>query len=77
MVTDVAEVVTLPPGPPATVYPVIGLPPSLAGALHDTRASPLTPVAEATTFVGAPGTPMTLVVAVAVSLAGVGSGVSE
>jgi hypothetical protein len=57
-----------------TVYPVIGLPPLLAGAVHDTRTDPLTggTVAAAETPVGAPGT-----VAVTVLLPGVGSAASE
>jgi hypothetical protein len=43
-----------PPGEDVTVYPVIAVPPLLAGAVHDTVATPLPGVAD--TAVGAPGT---------------------
>jgi hypothetical protein len=78
-VTDVAvpAAVAVPPGLPVTVYAMIGLPPLLAGAVHDTRADPLPAVAEAVPMVGAPGTVVTLVVAGAVLLPGVRSSVAE
>lgn len=43
-----------PPGEDVTVYPVIAVPPLLAGAVHDTVATLLPGVAD--TAVGAPGT---------------------
>ncbi|WP_272923889.1 hypothetical protein, partial [Streptomyces sp. SID3343] len=43
-----------PPGVIATRYPVIGLPPSAVGAVHDTTASRTPP--RAVTAVGAAGT---------------------
>ena len=49
-----AATVTLPPaGDEVTVYEVIALPPSDTGAVHDTLAEALPPVA--LTSVGAPG----------------------
>jgi hypothetical protein len=47
-------VAVAPPGVAVTVYPVIGEPPLLAGAVHDTAAWLLP--AMAVTAVGAPGT---------------------
>ena len=44
-----------PPGDAVTVYVWIALPPLDAGAVHDTRAIPSTPLA--TTPVAAPGGP--------------------
>jgi hypothetical protein len=54
-VQDVAPVVVqvLLPGDEVTVYPVMALPPSLAGAVHDTEAEAFPGVAD--TPVGAPG----------------------
>ena len=50
-----AATVTLPPaGDEVTLYEVIALPPSDTGAVHDTLAEALPPVA--LTSVGAPGT---------------------
>ena len=55
-VTEVAPdvVAVAPPGAAVTVYPVIGEPPLLTGAVHDTTATPFP--AEAVTAAGAPGT---------------------
>ena len=56
---DVPAVVAVcPPGEDVTVYWLIAAPPSDAGAVHDTVACPLPPVAE--TPVGAPGRVATL-----------------
>ena len=55
IVTDVPFVVAVtPPGSDVTVYPVIGLPPSEAGAVHETTARTSDGIAD--TLVGAPGT---------------------
>jgi hypothetical protein len=57
-VADIGEdapVNVLPPGLRVTVYPVIAVPPLLAGAVNDTDCVP-TPVLVALTLVGAPGT---------------------
>src|SRR5450631_72845 len=53
-VVDPAVEVVCPPGAAVTVYPVIGEPPSLVGAVHDTTAWLFPAVAD--TPVGAPGT---------------------
>ena len=50
-----ATLAVTPPGVDVTVYPVIGVPPSLAGAVHDTVAAAFP--AAAFTPVDAPGTP--------------------
>ena len=50
----VAEAQVSAPGDEVTAYPVIGEPPLLAGAVHDTLACPLPAVA--TTFDGTEGT---------------------
>jgi hypothetical protein len=55
IVTDVPFVVAVtPPGSDVTVYFVIGLPPSEAGAVHETTARTSPGIAD--TSVGAPGT---------------------
>ena len=51
---DVVPIAVMPPGLDVTVYPVIKLPPVLAGATKATLAVVLPAVA--TTLVGAPGT---------------------
>jgi hypothetical protein len=50
---SVAVLQVAPPGDAVTVYPVIDLPPLLAGAVHETAAEALPGVAD--TDVGAPG----------------------
>ena len=55
IVTDVPFVVAVtPPGSDVTVYSVMGLPPSEAGAIHETTARTSPGIAD--TSVGAPGT---------------------
>ena len=57
IVTEVLVVVAVtPPGSDVTVYSVIGLPPSEAGAVHETTAE--TSLGVANTSVGASGGPM-------------------
>ena len=56
-------VAVAPSGDAVTVYPVIGKPPLLAGAVHDTTATPFP--AEAVTAVGTPGTVLGVTAALA------------
>ena len=62
---DVVPIAVMPPGLDVTVYPVIKLPPVLAGATKATLAVAFPAVA--TTLVGAPGTVAVVTVMVPVA----------